>query len=165
MAEQYWREFQVASVGLRPQVVYGPERDVGLTAGPSLAARAAALGEAYCIGYTGRVGYDYVEDVARAFVRSALETPPGASLIDLPGEIAEISQILAAILAAAPGAAARLSANGPPIPAHAPPAPRFISTLYPDWKSTSLVEGMRRTVQFYREQAAGKPEYCLPTSV
>jgi nucleoside-diphosphate-sugar epimerase len=65
-AEQYWRHFVVASVGIRPHVVYGPERTQGLTAGPSLAARAAALGESYTIGYTGTVGYDYVEDVARA---------------------------------------------------------------------------------------------------
>jgi hypothetical protein len=42
--------------------------------------------------------------------------------------------------------------NGPPIPAHTPPNPRFISTLYPDWKTTSLAEGIRRTVEFYQVQ-------------
>ncbi|TXT32230.1 MAG: hypothetical protein FD138_2087, partial [Planctomycetota bacterium] len=52
IAEQYWRHFGIASVAVRPHVVYGPERDQGLTAGPSLAARAAALGENYTIGYT-----------------------------------------------------------------------------------------------------------------
>jgi nucleoside-diphosphate-sugar epimerase len=150
IAEQYWRQFQFASVGIRPQVAYGPERDVGLTAGPSLAARAAARGEGFCISYTGRVGYDYVEDVARAFVRGALETPPGAHVVDLPGEAADVGQVIAAIGAAVPGAAPKLSVNGPPIPAYAPPTPRLISTLYPDWKTTSLAEGIRRTVEFYR---------------
>jgi len=150
IAEQYWRQFQIASVGIRPHVAYGPEREVGLTAGPSLAARAAARGEGFCITYTGRIGYDYVEDVARAFVRGALETPPGAHVVDLPGELAEVEEIIAAIGAAVPGAASKLSVNGPPIPAHAPPNPRFISTLYPDWKTTSLAEGIRRTVEFYR---------------
>jgi nucleoside-diphosphate-sugar epimerase len=152
IASQYWRHFQIASVGIRPQVAYGPERDVGLTAGPSQAARAAARGEAFCISYTGRAGYDYVEDVARAIVRGALETPPGAHVVDLPGEMAEVEQVIAAIAAVAPDAAPKLSVNGPPIPVHAPPNPRFISTLYPDWKSTSLVEGMCRTVEFYRVQ-------------
>jgi UDP-glucose 4-epimerase len=150
LAEQYWRHYQVASVGIRPQVAYGPEREVGLTAGPSLAARAAAQGELFSIGYTGRVGYDYVEDVARAFVRGALETPPGAHVVDLPGEMAEMDEVIAAITGAVPGADSGLSANGPRIPAHAPPNPCFISTLYPDWKSTPLVEGIRRTVDFYR---------------
>lgn len=152
IAAQYWRHFQIASVGIRPQVAYGPEREVGLTAGPSLAARAAARGEAFCISYTGRVGYDYVEDVARAFVRGALETPPGAHVVDLPGEAADVNDVITAITAAEPGATSRVSASGPLIPAHAPPNPRFISTLYPDWKSTSLAEGIRRTVEFYRRR-------------
>ena len=119
IAEQYWRHFQIASVGIRPQVAYGPERDVGLTAGPSLAARAAARGEGFCINYTGRVGYDYVEDVARAFVRGALETPQGAPVVDVPGEAADVDQVIAAIAAIAPDAAPKLSVHGPSIPAHA----------------------------------------------
>ncbi len=159
LAEQYWRHFQIASVGIRPQVVYGPEREAGLTAGPSLAARAAARGEPFCISYTGRVGYDYVEDVARAFVRGAVETAPGASIVDLPGDVADVNQVIAAIVAAVPGAASTLSAKGPLIPAHAPPAPCLIETLYPDWQSTPLVEGIRRTVAFYRDSpgAAATP--------
>jgi nucleoside-diphosphate-sugar epimerase len=150
LAAQYWRHFKMASLGIRPQVAYGPERDSGLTAGASLAARAAARGEAFCIGYTGAVGYDYVEDVARAFVRGALETPPGAHVADLPGERADANQVIAAIAAVVPDAAAKLSANGPAIPAHQPANPCFISTLYPDWETTSLAQGIRRTVEFYQ---------------
>ena len=149
IADQYWRHFQIPSVGLRPQVVYGPEREVGLTAGPSLAARAAARGEPYTLGYTGRIGYDYVEDVARAFVRSALEAPAGAHVADLEGAPATMEEVMAAIAAAAPGAEKRLSIQGPPLPANLPPRPRYLSGLFPDWQSTSLHEGMRRTVAFY----------------
>jgi nucleoside-diphosphate-sugar epimerase len=152
IAGQYWRHAGIASVGIRPQVAYGPERDTGLTAGPSLAARAAAQGENYCISYTGHIGYDYVEDVARAFVRSALETPPGAQVVDLPGEVADMEEVIAAIAATSPDAALKLSAKGPLIPSCAPPNPHFISFLYPDWKTTPLAEGFRRTVEFYRAQ-------------
>ncbi|HUR46195.1 MAG TPA: SDR family oxidoreductase [Candidatus Saccharimonadales bacterium] len=150
IALQYWRHFKIASVGIRPQVAYGPERDVGLTAGPSLAARAAARGESFAISYTGRVGYDYVEDVSAAFVRAALETPPGAHLVDLAGEVADVDEVIRAIARVVPDAASRLSATGPVIPTHTPPEPCFISTLYPDWKTTSLLKGMRRTIAFYR---------------
>lgn len=44
-ARVYWRDGRLASVGLRPHVVYGPGRDHGLTAGPTLAMLAAARGE------------------------------------------------------------------------------------------------------------------------
>ena len=121
-----------------------------MTAGPSLAARAAARGEPFTLGYTGRIGYDYVEDVARAFVRAALEAPEGAHVADLDGAPATMDEVVAAIAAAAPGSAARLTIHGPPLPANLPTTPQFIGALLPEWKSTSLREGMRRTVEFYR---------------
>lgn len=149
IAQQYWRHFQIASTGIRPQVAYGPERDLGLTAGPSLAARAAAFKQDYIIPYTGCVGYDYVEDIARAFIQSALDSPPGAHVVDLPGPRATVEEIIAILEKLAPGSATRLSAAGPLIPAHAPPRPHFISSLFPDWKTTSLADGLRRTIDFY----------------
>ncbi|MBI1839403.1 MAG: NAD(P)-dependent oxidoreductase [Verrucomicrobia bacterium] len=152
IADQYWRHFQVASLGIRPHVAYGPERDTGLTAGTSLAARAAARGEDFHIGYTGRVGYDYVEDVARAFVQGSMETPRGADVVDLAGETASVDEVVAAIADYAPRGAAGLSFGGALIPAHAHPAPRFISTIYPDWSTTRLRDGIRRTMEFYRER-------------
>jgi hypothetical protein len=85
-------------------------------------------------------------------VRGALETPPGADVVDLPGEAADVNEVISAITAVEPEASSRLSASGPLIPAHLPPNPRFISTLYPDWKTTSLVEGIRRTIEFYRSR-------------
>lgn len=150
IAEQYWRQFGIASVAVRPHVVYGPERDQGLTAGPSLAARAAVLGESYTIGYTGRVGYDYVEDVARAFVRSAFECPPGHTVVDLPSEPATTEEFRDAIVAVVPDAAARITVNGPSIPSNIPPNPNYIANVFPDWQATSLRDGIRKTVEFYQ---------------
>ena len=150
IAEQYWRHFGIASVAVRPHVVYGPEREVGLTAGPSLAIKAAALGESYTIGYTGQVGYDYVEDVARAFVRAAFECPHGATVVDLPGEQATTEQFARAIETTVPSSKGHIQVHGPAIPSNIPPHPRYISELFPDWQATSLWEGVRRTVEFYR---------------
>jgi UDP-glucose 4-epimerase len=151
IAEQYWRHFQIASVGIRPHVVYGPERIVGLTAGPSQAARAAALGERYTINYTGNVGYDYVEDVARAFVRSSLETPPGSTIVDLPSELATTAEFINIIDRVVPGAGTLLNIDGSAIPSNIPPQPHYISKLFPDWRATSIEEGVRATVDFYRK--------------
>lgn len=150
IADQYWRHFGIASMAIRPHVVYGPERNQGLTAGPSLAARAAVHGESYHIAYTGTAGYDYVEDVARGFVRAALETPRGSNVVDLPSQPATTDDFVTAIDALVPGARAKLTVGGPPIPPNHAPHPNYISNLFPDWKPTSLEDGVRQTVEFYR---------------
>src|SRR5262249_2480062 len=113
IADQYARHFGITSMAIRPHVVYGPERDQGLTAGPSLACRPGGLGQSYSIGYTGHVGYDYVEDVALAFVRGAFECPPGATIVDLPGEQATTDEFVRAIGSAAPQSAGHIAVSGP----------------------------------------------------
>ncbi|WP_373653004.1 MULTISPECIES: NAD-dependent epimerase/dehydratase family protein [unclassified Schlesneria] len=154
IADQYWRHFQIASVGIRPHVVFGPERTVGLTAAPSQAVRAAVRGEPWSINYRGRVGYDYVEDVALAFVRSALETSPGSTIVDLPGPMATTEEFAAIIDRVIPGSGNQISVSGAAIPANIPPKPNYISSLFPDWQPTSIEEGVRRTADFYRKQIA-----------
>lgn len=150
IAEQYWLHQRLSSVGIRPHVIYGPERDQGLTAGPSLAARAAAVGQPFQINYKGLVGYDYVEDVAEAFVRTALETPPGAVVVDLPSELATIEQLVDAIELVVPGAASRITIDGPTLPRNDSPRDRLIGEILLDWKPTSIAAGIRATVDFYR---------------
>lgn len=152
IVEQYWRQYQVASVAVRPHVVYGPERDQGLTAGPSLATRAAVNGEEFTIGYRGRVGYDYVEDVSTAFVRAAFECPPGATVVDLPGELATTEDFVQAIAQAVPSSAGRIHVNGRSIPANIPPRPNYIANLFPGWQATSLLDGVRKTADYYRDR-------------
>ena len=149
IAEQYWLHAELPSVGIRPHVVYGPERDQGLTAGPSLAARAAAQGEPFHINYRGVVGYDFVEDVADAFVRTALETPPGAHVVDLPSEPATVEQLVAVIDAIVPGAAAKITIDGPVLPCNDSRREHLITDILPDWRATSLADGMRRTIELY----------------
>lgn len=150
IAEQYWNHFQVCSVGLRPHVVYGPEREVGISAAPSLAARAAAQGGDFVFTYTGAAGYDYVEDVARAFVRTALETPAGAHVVDLPSEIAIPEEIIAVIEKLVPECRGRLTLKGPPLPANESSHTAIISDLFADWQATPLAEGLQKTIAFYR---------------
>jgi nucleoside-diphosphate-sugar epimerase len=150
IAEQYWLHSKLRSVGIRPHVVYGPERDQGLTAGPSQAARAAALGQSFQINYRGLVGYDYVEDVADAFVRTAFETPEGAIVVDLPSEPATVEQLVAAIDRAVPGASNKITIDGPTLPRNDSPRDRVITEILPDWKPTSITDGIQRTVDFYQ---------------
>ncbi|MBC8353109.1 MAG: NAD(P)-dependent oxidoreductase [Planctomycetes bacterium] len=150
IAGQYWRHFDLPSFSIRPHVVYGPEREVGLTAGPSLACRAAVRGESYQIGYSGNAGYDYVEDVARAFVRGVFECPDGATVADLPSEVATTDEIVGQIERCLPSAAGRITVSGPPIPSNVPPVMRDIRKVLPDWRPTSLASGVEKTIAYYQ---------------
>lgn len=150
IALQYWRHFGVRSFGLRPHVVYGPERTIGLTAGPSLAARAAVREEAYQINYTGPAGYDYVEDVAHAFVRGAWETPDGSVVVDLPSQPASIEAMIDILAELAPSSRGQITATGGPIPPNVAMHPHLITRVFPDWSPTSIRDGLRNTMEFYR---------------
>src|SRR5689334_18962099 len=68
----------ISSVGLRPWTVYGVGRDRGLTAGPTLAMKAVAVGRPFQIRLTGYMDLQYAQDVAEAFVRCLLATREGA---------------------------------------------------------------------------------------
>lgn len=149
IAEQYWLSFQLPSIGIRPHIVYGPERDQGLSAGPSLAARAAAERREFCINYRGTGGYDYVADVAAAFVRSALHTTPGATVVNLPSQPASVEQIVELLGDLAPSSKGLISCDGPFIPLNNPVRSISIDSLYPDWRATTLREGMQATIDFY----------------
>src|SRR5207249_86621 len=108
-------------------------------------------GEAHTINYTGRVGYDYVEDVARAFVQAAFSPPPGSTVVDLPSQLTTTEELVRVMERVIPGAASLVTVCGAAIPANIPPQPRYISELYPDWRVTTLEEGIRKTVEFYRK--------------
>ncbi len=71
-ARIYWEEHKIPSMGFRPLSVYGPGRDFGLTADPTLAMKAAVLGRPYQIRWGGATDLIYAEDVAQAASRRPL---------------------------------------------------------------------------------------------
>jgi nucleoside-diphosphate-sugar epimerase len=148
-ARGFWEDVQFSSVGLRPWTVYGPGRSTGITAGPTLAMRAAAEGRPYTIPFTGSTGMDFVGDTAAAFARAATETPEGAHAFSLQGTLASTDDILAAIRSEAPHA--EITARGP----HLPISPRVdegeLRAMFPHLPRTSLDAGTRLTIEHYRK--------------
>ncbi|HXH89108.1 MAG TPA: NAD(P)-dependent oxidoreductase, partial [Gaiellaceae bacterium] len=114
-ARLYWAESQVPSIGIRPYVVYGPGRDQGMTSGPTVAMEAAARGEGFEIGYGGIAQYDYAPAVGRAFHLAATSSE-GAVVANYPGVVASMAEVVAAIEAAAPEVAGRISFAETPLP-------------------------------------------------
>lgn len=147
-ARAYWADHGTASIGFRPYIVYGPGRESGLTAGPSLACRAAARGEAYTIPYRGTAGLVFVDDVAAAYVKAALRAPEGAHVINMVGDVAANEDVVAAIRKVVPDA--RITIDGP-APQFAPDVdPGDVASLLPGLPATSLADGIARTIAFYR---------------
>ncbi|MEZ5668995.1 MAG: SDR family oxidoreductase [Alphaproteobacteria bacterium] len=147
-ARAYRADHGIASAGFRAFVVYGPGRDLGLTAGPSLACRAAAEGRDYTIPYSGPADYVFVGDLVEAFAATAARPPQGAAVYNVVGEQADAADVAAAIMRAAPGAAIR--AEGPPLPVAADIAPGTLRDDYPEVPRTGLADGIARTIGFYR---------------
>ncbi|APW36036.1 nucleoside-diphosphate sugar epimerase [Rhodoferax koreense] len=146
-AQAYWRERGIASVGFRPFVVYGPGRESGASAGPSLACRAAARGEPFTIGITGACGLVYVDDVAQAFVQALLTPVQGAPVYNMVGVTATMDEVIAEIRRQAP--AAQLRAQGKPLTIADGIAEDGLDAFLPGRQKTPLTQGIAATLRHY----------------
>jgi len=144
-ARVYWDDEGVASVGVRPFVVFGPGRDQGLTSGPTLAMQAAARGERYRIAFGGRTELHYAPDVARAFIAAARSESTGARAYDFPGEPVAMSEVVAAIEAAAPEAAGLVTFDEAPLP-----FPETLPGERLDAPTTPLQQAVHETIELFR---------------
>jgi UDP-glucuronate 4-epimerase len=97
LARIFWQEEQVASIGIRPFIVYGPGRDSGLTASPSIAMAAAARGEDARIAFGGRTQMQYAPDTACVFVAAARAATEGAHAFSLGGPAVALADVARAI--------------------------------------------------------------------
>jgi UDP-glucuronate 4-epimerase len=94
-AVRYFEDYGLPSIGLRPHTVYGPGRDQGLTSAPTTAMVCAAAGVAYRIPFGGRAQLQYAPDVGEAFARAAELDHDGATVCDLGGPVAAMSDLAA----------------------------------------------------------------------
>lgn len=157
-ARVYWAEHQLASVGLRPYVVYGAGRDQGLTSFPTKAMLAAAVGRSYAIKLGGPVGLELAEDVAAMFIRAARATADGsvqdAVAGDVGGPSVGMPEIVAAIEAAAPAAAGMITLAddvGPNLPEV---SGDVVAKALGGFAFTPLDEGVAATIELFRAAAA-----------
>jgi UDP-glucuronate 4-epimerase len=116
LARIFWQEEQVPSIGIRPLVVYGPGRDNGLTASPSLAMASAARGEDSEIAFGGRTQLQFARDTAKVFVAAARAAESGARVFHLGGPAVTIAEAAAAIEAVSGTSVSVIESNRLPIP-------------------------------------------------
>ena len=148
LARIFWEEERVPSIGIRPWIVYGPGRDAGLTASPSLAMAAAARGEDYRIAFGGRIQLQFAPDAGRVFAAAARAAGEGARVFHLGGPAQTIQECAAAIEEAAPGVTVEWDDVRLPFPEEFDGAALEAAIGPISW--TPLRDGVRTTVERLR---------------
>jgi nucleoside-diphosphate-sugar epimerase len=150
-ARTYFRDHGLSSIGLRPWTVYGVGRDFGMTSEPTKAIKALSVGRNYHITYGGWQDLQFVDDVAKIFVR-CLEAPyEGAKSYNLRGHVVDLPTFHQALCTVEPSAA-RLISHGE----------RQIAIAYDlddsalqrdlgPMPRTDLEEGIRLTLEAFRQ--------------
>jgi nucleoside-diphosphate-sugar epimerase len=148
-AAAYWAEDRFPSIGIRAALVYGVGRDRGTTASMTLAMEAAARGESFHIVHGGSSPLNYAGDLARIFVRAARSVSTGASVFDAGGREHHMTDVVDAIVAAAPDA--QITFEDAPFAATPPSfdgSPLAAALGGVEWRP--LEQGVRETIDLFR---------------
>ena len=147
MARAYFNESLISSVGLRPFVIYGPGREVGGTAGVTLACKAAKQNFEYTVGFSGKVGFVYVEDVTNLVERLIDKAPVGAITMNINGITTSVENFVSIIKKNIPDA--KVKSSGKPLSVVEEILGGEPSKTFKDFKYTSLDNGINKTINFY----------------
>ena len=148
IARVYSDDWGVASVGIRPGVVYGIGRDQGLTSKTTFAVLAAAEGKPYEVPFSGGVSWLYAGEAASAFIHAVSRERAGAPVFDMNGVYAPVEEGLRILRQLAPSAS--ITSSGQPLafPMHLPDEP--LRAFLGDYGSMPLDEGIRETYETFR---------------
>lgn len=144
IAKVYHLDYGLASVGLRPNIVYGPGREVGETAFISQAIAAAVAGRPFAMPFTGEVCIQHIDEIVDVLVRSLYAEPDEPVVSDITTNVVAIDAVVDAINTAIPGAQITPSTRKRPAPCNLDNA--SLQALLGSWKTVSLEEGIQRTI-------------------
>ncbi|MEM1388030.1 MAG: SDR family oxidoreductase [Pseudomonadota bacterium] len=145
----YWQDWQLPSVGLRPNVVYGIARDQGMSSKNTAAIQAAARGEAFEMPFTGAYSWLYAGEAAAAFIAAASVPGSGAEVFNMNGACAPLEHGLGLLADLAPDANITLTGEPFPFPPDLDDGP--LRAHLPDYPSISVEEGVRATFRAFQE--------------
>lgn len=150
-ARIYFQDHGLSSVGLRPWTVYGAGRDFGMTSEPTKAIKSIALNRSYHITYGGKQDMQYVDDVARVFVRS-LEAPyTGAKSYNLRGDVVDLPDFHKALVQVEPKAAKLVTFGDKQIPIAFDLDDGALQRDLGPIPKTPLADGIRQTLELFRK--------------
>jgi nucleoside-diphosphate-sugar epimerase len=114
--------------------------------------KAAARGEGFHIAYGGRLVFNYTADVARALVAMARAPFEDAAVFNMPGSAAHMSEVVAAIEAAAPDAAGQITFADEPLALPEELATGGLAAAVGPIEVTPLEVAVRETIEHFRRQ-------------
>jgi nucleoside-diphosphate-sugar epimerase len=147
VARAYLNEDGISSVGIRPYVIYGPGREVGGTAGVTLACKAAKQGDSYTVNFSGKAGFVYVQDVVDLVEMSIGKIPSGALTLNINGITADVSDFINLIKKNIP--LSDIGIEGDPLSVVDEIRGNEPFKTFKKFKYTSLEDGIKRTIDFY----------------
>ncbi len=148
IARAYYLENNLSSFGLRPFVIYGPGREIGGTAGISLACKAIAKNKDYEIPFSGRAGFVYVEDVTELIFRIIKSQPIGSNVVNVNGISCSISQVIKLLSNINDKCKITFKNNDLPIVGEI--IGNSPKKYFSDFEFTSLKDGIINTIKFYK---------------
>ena len=101
----------------------------------------------YTVGFSGKAGFVYVEDVTNLVERLIDKSPVGALTINVNGITASVEDFLSIIKKNIPDA--KVTLNGKPISVVEEILGGEPSKIFKDFKYTSLDNGINKTINFY----------------
>lgn len=156
-ARIYFQENGISSIGLRPWTVYGVGRDLGMTSEPTKAIKAVLLGRPYHISFGGWSDFQYVDDVAKAFVLCLDRPYTGAKSYNLRGDVITLADFHKALGRVLPEAAKLVTLGTTQIAIAYDLSDAGIERDLGPMPKTKLEDGIRETVAIFRQlQAEGR---------
>ena len=148
-AKVYSLDWDVPSVGIRPNVVYGVGRDQGMTSMFTQAIARAVQGEALEIPYSGGLSWLYAGESAAAFIAAISRDGEGAHVFNLNGSTDTVESGLEMLSGLVPEH--RITASGAPIPIPPDLSDDPIRSHVGDYPSISVRDGIELTYQAFVE--------------
>lgn len=156
VSRYFQQDTGIATVCLRPGVLFGPGRDAGLTSSPTTAMKCVALGLPFQIPFRTLQDYLYAPDVGAAFAHAAIEPFDGFCTLTLPSHSVDTTEMVELIRSAAVDLKLveqfDISIGNDDVP--------FVSNLefdaftrqFPNVRRTALADAVRSTIEVYLAQ-------------
>lgn len=145
----YWKDWQVPTVCLRPNVVYGVARDQGMTSKSTIAIQAAAFGLPYDVPFTGPYSWLYAGEAAAAFIASISQDGDGAYCFDLNGRCEQVEAGLAVLKSI--DKTANVTASGTPIPFNPDLDESPLRAHVPEYPTIAIDDGIKATYAAFKD--------------
>lgn len=148
VAEGNCGESGPSTIGLRLGLVYGPGQDHGDLSIPTIAIAAAVDGTAFHMPYGGMADFQFIRDVAAAFIRAARASTHRAAIVNLRGAPCPIQDFLRSVGTLT--GAEDLTSGGAVFPLPVAAIDPAAAELFGDHATTSISSGIRETLEILR---------------